>query len=231
MDRSCPAQRGPQWLCMGGEAPAQSRAALVFHQAECPGAGGRRRNSSATAKLPHCTQHPGGPRLICPSAARARGGGRRERMRKQGSHACLPPSQSLFSSSTSSLPGCLGGRAAAASEETVPSLSARRDIPSSLRGGDAARFHRATPRPSPWHSEEGRWPVLAHCPCCSCQSGAELAAMHRQPHSSALPATYIGASRQERLLSRSEQHGPAYFLEAFQAASLQAALCPPLAPR
>lgn len=167
-----------------------------------------------------------GPRLICPSAAGACGEGRRERRRKRGSHACPPPSQSLLSSSVSSLPGCLGGRAAAVSEQTVPSLSAGRDVPSLLRDGDAVRFHRVTPRPQ-------RGGTLAHALHIAHAEAAraELAAMHRQHHSPVLPATYIGASRQERLLSPSEQHGPVYFLEAFQDALLQATLRSPLAPR
>jgi len=166
---------------MGGETAAQSRAALLFQQAECPGAGRRRRrNSSATAKLPHRTQHPRGPRLICPSAARPRGGGRRERRRTRGSHACPPPSQSLFSSTASSLPGCLGGRAAARSEQTVPSLSAGRDIPSSPRAGDAARFHRVTPGPPPGTASRDTG-LCSHI-ARAAAAGAELAAMHQQPH-------------------------------------------------
>lgn len=77
------------------------------------------------------------------------------------------------------------------------------------------------------HPLPRRGGTLAHA-CTLPMPGAELAATHRQPHSSALSATYIGASR---LLSLSEQRGSAYFLEAFQAASLQAALRAPLAPR
>lgn len=196
MDRSCPAEGPPGKGVPSGSArvekiPAWSGAAVVFQQAECPGAGGRRRtrrrNPSATSKFPRCTPHPGGPRLICPSAARAGGGGRRARRRARGSRACPPPSQSLFSSSASSLPGRLRGRAAAASEQTVPSLCAGRDVPSSLQGGDAARFHRETLRPPPGTArrETGPCSRVAH----PAAAGAELAAMHRQPQRSALPAT------------------------------------------
>lgn len=102
----------------------------------------------------------------------------------------------------------------------------RRDVPSSLRDGDAVRFHRVTPRPQRGGTL-ARALHIAHAEAAR----AELAAMHRQHHSPVLPAMYIGASRQERLLSPSEQHCPVYFLEAFQDALLQATLRSPLAPR
>lgn len=235
MHRSCPAQRPPwegaaKWLRMGWRSPCAEQGGSGISAGRVPWS--RREEEKkllGTAKLPplhtasqRTTSHLS---LSCRSMRRGKEG-EKEKAREP----CLPatPSIPLFfqHEQAARVPRWQGSRCLGAN---CALFVCRARHPLLAAGWGHGEVSSGDPMATPGTARRDAGPCLriAHVAA----AGAELAAMHQQPHSSALPATYIGASRQERLLSPSKQHGPTDFLEAFQAASLQATLCAPLAPR
>lgn len=146
------------------------------------------------------------------TSPRACRGGRGQSRQMRGTPVCL----SCFNPSI--LPARAACQAASVAGRTVPSLSAGRD-PLLAAGRGFIR------QP---HGKEGHRPMPARCPRCGCRgrAGSDAPAAPQLCAPSHVCRSQQAGSTPLLL----QNHGLECFLEAFQAASLQAALCAPSAP-